>query len=69
MVGIVTATTLVALPISAQAKSEATGLQKHFQEDSSYRNRYIAGWSFFWLLIIIGLFILLNPRQKGPEAH
>jgi len=63
-------TSFVILPLSVHAADKPTSaLQKHFQEDPGYRNRYYAGWAFFWLLVVIGLFVLLNPHQKGPGAR
>lgn len=64
------AATLVSLPMTAQgAEKPTSSLQKHFQEDHGYRNRYYAGWGFFWLLVVIGLFVLINPHQKGPGSR
>ena len=64
------AITIISLPVSTHGADKPTSsLQKHFQENPGYRNRYYAGWAFFWLLVVIGLFVLLNPRQKGPGAR
>lgn len=64
------ALSVIGLPINAYGADKPTSaLQKHFQEDPGYRNRYYAGWGFFWLLVVIGLLVLLNPHQKGPGSR
>lgn len=68
-IGLLTAITLIALPMSTHAKSEQVPLKQRLQEDHGYRNRYYAGWGFFWLLVVIGLFVLINPHQKGPQPR
>lgn len=68
-VGILTTIALLTTPLSASAKTQQVPLHQRVQEDHAYRNRYYAGWAFFWLIVTVGLYALLMPHEKAPQPR
>ncbi|MEK7184290.1 MAG: hypothetical protein AAB701_02100 [Patescibacteria group bacterium] len=62
----------VLLPTGSYAqenKYRLPGLKNRIAEDSTYRNRFIAGSLFTGILLLVGLYVLSKPNQPGPRPR